>query len=566
MRRHPRAIAIGVLLLLGFVFVCPANAFEATLLTPKQGAKVSGPKVEIAIGYNTGSPDQITRIDLLIDGALNSSKVLEPARDRGVASFIIDSRRLTNGKHKFEAKLYAGAKALGGVTGSLVSANAAADLQVPSVEFQNLKHGIVLSGASEIKLKVTGAGENPIVAVTVDKAVKGIRNQPPYIFSLNTKELTEGRHVLEAYAMDDEGNRIDAQPVEAIVRNQAIAKTPTVEVSVAERNTKPTSVKPVVKTSAKASTPVKTAVKPAATPKPVVTTAKTSLPTTKTASVAATPKHVASTHPVKPLATAPPEPKEVAVAVAPKTEPKSSTPPKPPKQVAVQPKAPARASDAPTKTVGAPALLATSSQSKPPKVALSQPSASPVDLAEPSKSSAPPVRVAYAPQNAEKVVRKTGRSTIINEPPTVPQASEPTSKGAAKPPVVAKVPTVSPKPSPATPAVKPEPRISPSDIISSSDPGQAPKRMMAVSLRWALEQAGLDVSFADEGRIVKGSDGKKNLEFQVGEKEVLVDDHVVVLPSPITSVRGRAMIPISFIVDNLGLALRNPELLKAKPE
>ncbi|MDO8585855.1 MAG: hypothetical protein Q7T82_02340 [Armatimonadota bacterium] len=58
-----------------------------------------------------------------------------------------------------------------------------------------------------------------------------------------------------------------------------------------------------------------------------------------------------------------------------------------------------------------------------------------------------------------------------------------------------------------------------------------------------------------------GANANKSIELQVGAKEALVDDHMVVLLSPIATVRGCAIIPLSFIVEQLRLPPKNPKLL-----
>ncbi|MDO8585847.1 MAG: stalk domain-containing protein [Armatimonadota bacterium] len=678
MLKLPRVIIAVQALTALTVLVCylPASALEATLLAPPSGAKVRGAKTEVAIGYNAGSTESVTRIELLIDDVSYASKVFDAPRTRGVASFMWDSRQAPNGKHKLQAKIYSQEKLLTTVAGSVVSANEPGAVRVAVAKFENVTSGAVLSGDKEVRLSVTGVGSSPMVAVLVDKSVKAIKNQPPYNFVLDTKSLPEGRHILEAYALDDAGNRIDAQPLEISVRNleaepaaAVTAKTaPKSEVKAAEKppapkNSLSSQERGGVKTSASARTaqtpkpaaaqaqtkPPAPLPKPAVAAKPVPPVAKpTSVPAVKTAkpppakspaafaaepvakSADKQPAHVASLPPKSA------QPKPVASASAKGAAKPASKPAAKPPAVA-----PARISAAPVKAAATSAPIASATRNIQPKNTLSRP----VETAEepkPGHTTLPPVKVAWAAPASKKASPLTRGTAVINMPEPEPRDSAPPDKvkpaasavapahanppsapsvtrpsappPAAKPvkPVVAEAapkPTpnkpvavaVSPKPAlpgsaPAKPAVAavapkpaptssapvkpavvaaaaPNPTVKPqaeagrpepiraSEMVSLKALQHAPKKMIEVSLRWALEQAGLTVSFAGDGQIIRGANANKQIEFQVGAKEVLVDDHVVVLPSPISTVRGRAMIPLSFIVEQLGLALKNPQLL-----
>jgi len=554
--------------------LCSAE-IEATLLEPPQGSKVSGGKVEIAVGYNTGSVGPVTRMELSVDDAQCGSKVMDAPRTRGVVSFLWDSRLIPNGKHKFQVGIYAGSKLLKTLSSSLTSSNQTIASHTAVAKFESIKSGNVLSGSADIKVSISGMDSNPMVAVLVDKIVKGIRNHPPYSFSVTTTDLSEGRHVLEAYALDEAGNRVEAQPLEVVVQNKAasqpIASTPPkipgkTQVTVVE--------KPVPKqiTPPTAKTPATIAAKTPAPKPPVVTTFSVKPGTTTTA--------------VKP----------VQASSARKT-----TPPVPAKAAAnslattpVKPLAPTVAVQTPSTTTTPTVKPPTAQVAK----ATTRPTTKVVQTATP-RSSMPPVKMAAALPGAEKARAESGTSVTITEPKPEPQDSVPPVKPApatprvaqttktttpATPPTLTK-PTVAvaPNPKPAPPSVAKTTTASPVKAVgakpmvvakntepAATDAARAAdesrrntQRMMDVSLRWALQMAGLKVS-VDDGQVIKGSDGAKTMEFQVGEREVLVGDHVVVLPSPVTSVGGRAMIPLSFIVEQLGLALKDPSLMKPR--
>jgi hypothetical protein len=699
-RRLPRVLVAleAIVFLFALNYACFGEDLKATLLSPSKGQQVTGAKVEIAIGYNSGSNDSVTRMDLLVDGSQVGSKVMDSPRKRGVASFLWDSRQSPNGAHKFEVNIYSGGKLLGSVSGSVKSSNKNGDYHPPTVKFENLTSGS-LSGSRDVKVSVSGVGDKPIVGVLVDKTVKGIKNHPPYSFTVDTKELTDGRHIVEAYALDDIGNRTDAQPVEILVGAKAgsvVASAPPVKptgkavVEVVEKKpvagskghvAKPsaknttvltakaatpiTSKKPVVATAktpvvatskpvvaasktsvvvsaktpaattaktsvvvttktpvvASAKTPVATAKKTSvvATAKtPAVATAKTSVVTaqkppiattakasvvvtTKTPAVTAVKTPVVATAKIPAVVTsktpAPPLTKKSGASTASVTSPPvrvaslpaGNTTPKP-----VVNNSPPAKSPKPTMTTGktasAPALTAkpavpAKAQAKQThrtlpqlKTAWAPPVAKKIDVAIPTavafvepkpeiQASAPHI----APKPARPAVVRVAAVPQVpaSTSPTISMPSVPRPEVAPKArPIVAAVKTPEPVKPAKAPAKAPKPenvaRVSEpvlaSDVFPIAEPQQQPKKMIEVSLRWALLMAGLNVTFANDGQVITASDGKKKMEFQVGAREVLMDDHVVLLPSPITTVEGRVMIPLSFIVEQLGLALKDPRL------
>lgn len=660
-------------------YSCCGAAIEATLLVPKPGKQVSGPKVEIAVGYNTGSVGSVTRMELSVDGAQSGSKVLDTPKNRGVASFLWDSRQVTNGKHKFQVTIYGGDKILGTVAGSLTSSNDASS-HGPVVQFANLKSGSVISGTANVKIEVTGIDSSATVGLLVDKVINGMTTAP-YEFDINTAKLSEGRHVLDAYALDGAGNRIQAQPLDVVVQNKPAAisvasappksigknqvsvtvkpvpkkiappvnKTPA-SATAAVTTAKPPVVKPTIKPDVNVASvrprdtvPFKTAkVAPAKTIAPdaptkaaaariakaplransAMTSAKApSVPTTEVEPVTTkvtntfeTPdKTDASVTQVKPNAASAQAPPKLAttsttakptVEIKPVRTAKATIEPvtKTPTPVAntvmktqgtplSRVAAPARPSDPPVKMAWTPPAIQKATVEHKLPVSMATPKPEPQDTVPAEKATPAPPRVAKAatpnevkpsPAVAKPMVIATAPTPKPVVPPIVAKATIPTPKAVAPPvvakvvrptpkpftpPAVAKVATPTPKPI-APPAVKPRVvakatiPVATGPALSAAETQRATSKMMDVSLRWALQMAGLNVSFADDGRVIRGSDGSQTIEFQVGAREVLVGDHVVVLPSPVTSVGGRAMIPLSFIVEQLGLALKDPSLMK----
>ncbi|MDO8684362.1 MAG: stalk domain-containing protein [Armatimonadota bacterium] len=638
LKQYRVLIAIAVVVLAFATWsLCIAAQPQVTLLTPESGKKVTGDKIEVAVGYNTGSSEMVTRIDLLIDKAPYLSKQLEVPRSRGIASFMWDSGAFKNGSHQLSVQIYAGKKLIGTAAGKAVSENKIRDITPPVISFKGLANGVVLSGSKKVSLEVKDdSGRNPIVSILIDKNVKSIQNRPPYTIDWNTKELPDGNHVLDAYAYDDAGNCSKMVSLEVTVINSApskIAAAPKpapkpIVTSKPEPAPKPVAV-------AKASPEPKPAVesKPSSTPKPVVTAktepkpmpvvlpkpAPVAKPTTPKPAIAAVPKPKAQTVPSNKAEV--PAGKNVA-AVSPKPAPK----PRISKAAASAVPAKIETKTAALPPANPPAIAA-------PKVGAvktSKPEIVVAHSAVPSVISRPveptieetPVAVAKtkpapktAAQQTPKIAAKPVSSTVAAKPvaaPTPKIAVKPVSPVAPKakpvvtasatpaPAVIAKpamppsqasppkpVVTIAPKPKLAVvavapvveePSVAPKPAVSPTPkpkpvavaveppapkVVSKPAPTPVQNIPAYITIRQAADLAKMHISIEPEGSVIRIYNANKNIEFQIGASEVLVDHHVVVMSAPVQVIRGHVVIPSSFIIKELGITPKSdPETEK----
>ncbi|MGC8844124.1 MAG: Ig-like domain-containing protein, partial [bacterium] len=74
-------------------------------------------------------------------------------------------------------------------------------------------------GKLEIEVRIKGEGAQ-IVELRIDGNLRGIKNFPPFLFSIDTKELEDGEHTIEVLAKDSNGETIASQKENIYVDNE----------------------------------------------------------------------------------------------------------------------------------------------------------------------------------------------------------------------------------------------------------------------------------------------------------------------------------------------------------
>lgn len=218
------SLAVTVAMILP-VAASVAEGAMATWLSPQAGQIVSGGKVEVAVGYNTGSKLKVTSVDLYVDGQFYGRKILRAPEVRGVISFWWDTTRVERGTHSLVVKVYSDEQVISKVYGTgTVGPNGGSggllDVRPPVVTFANIKAGDVIKGTKTIKLDaVDDSGKDPMVSLTVDNDLKLLKNNKPYTYDLDSATYVNGGHSLKTYAYDAAGNRSDPAVIAVEFRN-----------------------------------------------------------------------------------------------------------------------------------------------------------------------------------------------------------------------------------------------------------------------------------------------------------------------------------------------------------
>lgn len=200
-----------------------AQAAIGTWLAPEPGHVVSGPRAEVAVGFNTQSDLLVTALELYVDGKFYARKRLAEPSSRGVCSFWWDISKAAQGSHDLVVKIFAGDQVISRVSGTGVvggGAGTVLDVSPPTVVFENIKSGDVLKGKAPIKIRaVDDSGRPPMVSLLVNDMLKMLRNTPPYTYDLDTTTYPDGDHQLTTYAYDQSGNRSDPAVVKVVFSN-----------------------------------------------------------------------------------------------------------------------------------------------------------------------------------------------------------------------------------------------------------------------------------------------------------------------------------------------------------
>ncbi|MCE5323417.1 hypothetical protein LLG46_08920 [bacterium] len=202
------------------VVASAAEAAVGTWLAPQPGQTFTTRNIEVAVGYNTHSDLNVTKLELWVDGKLYAKKILARPEPRGVCSFWWDTAHYSDGPHNLAVKIYAGSDLLSTVRSTGTVGNYRYDLRPPTVRFTNIKDGDVLKGITTLKLNANDdSGEPPVVSLLVDKSLKLVQNRPPYDYDLDTTSYSDGDHEIRSFAFDGAGNKSDAAVVQVAFKN-----------------------------------------------------------------------------------------------------------------------------------------------------------------------------------------------------------------------------------------------------------------------------------------------------------------------------------------------------------
>jgi hypothetical protein len=211
-----------------------------TVLSPTPHTSFSGNKpIEVSAFYQGSDLNQISSLELYVDGSNAFTKRLDSPESRGVISFLIDASQLGPGAHKVVVRAVAAdAEVVSAKTSFIyVADQPAADSgqtqidtsaapteqaqsSLPELSYMSPKADDQVQGTVKISLKATEPnGKSPYVSLFIDRTFKTLRNYAPYEFDWDTTSYTNGYHTIEAYGYDENQNVGPAQIVRVYVNN-----------------------------------------------------------------------------------------------------------------------------------------------------------------------------------------------------------------------------------------------------------------------------------------------------------------------------------------------------------
>jgi hypothetical protein len=180
---------------------------SATITAPASGALVHGVSpVTVNASDNVG----VTKVDLLVDGAVNQTLAAPPY------SFPLNTAGLSDGAHQLQAKAYDAA----GNTGVSALVQITVDNTPPSVAISSPAAGATVSGTTNVTVAASD-GTSGVAAVDflLDGTVQTTVTAAPYTWAWNTTTATAGSHVLSATAHDVAGNVATSATISVTVNN-----------------------------------------------------------------------------------------------------------------------------------------------------------------------------------------------------------------------------------------------------------------------------------------------------------------------------------------------------------
>lgn len=213
-----------------------------TVLSPTVHASFTGNKpIEVSAFYQGSDLNQISSLELYVDGSNAFTKRLDSPESRGVISFLIDASQLTPGAHKVVVRAVAvDAEVVSAKTSFIyvsdqprtdtdqsqpqIDTSAAPSAQsgsiLPELSYMTPKADDQVQGTVKISLKASEPdGKAPYVSLFIDHTFKTLRNYAPYEYDWDTTSYTNGYHTIEAYGYDENQNVGPAQVVRVYVNN-----------------------------------------------------------------------------------------------------------------------------------------------------------------------------------------------------------------------------------------------------------------------------------------------------------------------------------------------------------
>lgn len=210
-----------VLSVIGGVWAQPAaNISAVTIDAPPDRAVLEGSEVSIAVSFNSGKSNPVTRVQVFLNGQFITERVFETPVPTGKCSFLWDTLRTPNGTYKLDVQILADDEYLGMASCSLEVANTRPDLTIPRVAVLGPTEGQIVSGVTNITVDASDdSGIEPFVSIYVNKSLRAMKNRGPYTYEWDTTREENGPASIEVTAVDQANNFARAEPVNVIVQN-----------------------------------------------------------------------------------------------------------------------------------------------------------------------------------------------------------------------------------------------------------------------------------------------------------------------------------------------------------
>ncbi|GEM_PF-3387748 len=222
-------MAMGLILAASTPGITAPQAPSVTIVSPKNGAVISGSGVEVKVAFTSTAAQPVTRVQINLDGKSVTEQADESVLSGGDCGFLWDTVRCEDGQHRLDAQIFSGKAYLGMTTCVVTVANKGQaqmeerpmpDIKAPVVKIESPKEGETVSGKVPVIIQAKDdSGKSPFVSVFVDKSLKAVTNHEPYQYTWDSTSAENGPHEIHVAAIDHAENRTVSPPVRIIVRN-----------------------------------------------------------------------------------------------------------------------------------------------------------------------------------------------------------------------------------------------------------------------------------------------------------------------------------------------------------
>ncbi|MEA3402752.1 MAG: Ig-like domain-containing protein [Armatimonadota bacterium] len=199
---------------------------------PEHGDVVKG-QMLITVAYRSDSNQPIAELELLIDDQVAREYALATPRLEGSKTFSWDFTAAPGSRHTVGARATDTAGEVGSATISVTVADAATvsadgqDRVPPVISIYYPAQGAEVSGEVEVKAEATdNVGVTAVFFYVDGKFHTLLMNTPPYVARWDTTRGSDGPHVLQAKAMDENENTGTSAEVTVFVRNHDMTQAP----------------------------------------------------------------------------------------------------------------------------------------------------------------------------------------------------------------------------------------------------------------------------------------------------------------------------------------------------
>ncbi len=193
------ALALGFLALIPALAAADDTAPQVSITSPEEGYTVASETVAVEVSYAAAADAAVEQVDLVVDGLIVDTRVIEPPEASGAVSFTWVVRKYDLGEHRLAARAYDSTGASGGAEVLVFLRRVFPDLS-GVVRILSPKPGDTVAGKTTIQVAAEQPAAVRYVIFLVDDVFKAMSNVRPYQYIWDTTRYLNGLHRLRVKA------------------------------------------------------------------------------------------------------------------------------------------------------------------------------------------------------------------------------------------------------------------------------------------------------------------------------------------------------------------------------